>query len=98
MRISDWSSDVCSSDLFARDQRKIGGQADDDREARAARMFGVEAEPDLQPVADRLAEAGTRIGAGENADQRDADLHRRQEAAGVGGEPPCVRRAAAAAL
>src|SRR3546814_8022982 len=32
---------------FVRDQRKIGGQADDDREARAAIMFGVEAEPDL---------------------------------------------------
>src|SRR3546814_2044966 len=80
MRISDWSSDVCSSDLdrrdafrraqrellrhqFARDQREIGGEADDDREARGARGLDVEPEPRPQPLGDRLAQAGTRIGA-----------------------------------
>src|SRR3546814_18411462 len=34
MRISDWSSDVCSSDLLARDLRdRAGGQAQIDRTA-----------------------------------------------------------------
>ena len=52
----------------------------------------------LQPLRDRPAEAGARISAGEDADQRDADLHRRQEAAGVGGEVERDLRAAAADL
>src|SRR3546814_6963782 len=83
MRISDWSSDVCSSDL---------------REARGARGLDVEPEPRPQPLGDRLAQAGTRIGAGEDADQRDADLYRRQEAPRIGGKLPRDLGAAAPPL
>src|SRR3546814_3737300 len=33
MRISDWSSDVCSSDLLARHRGGAGGQGDEETEA-----------------------------------------------------------------
>src|SRR3546814_5707971 len=47
MRISDWSSDVCSSDLgptdgkLIRRERPLGGIADPPREHRAAGGFGI---------------------------------------------------------
>src|SRR3546814_8172344 len=46
MRISDWSSDVCSSDLFARDHRHGDDhqQGDDERDERR----GLQPQPRLQ--------------------------------------------------
>src|SRR3546814_7784839 len=43
MRISDWSSDVCSSDLFAIDRKRLAAQqiCDDLRE----RILGLELKP-----------------------------------------------------
>src|SRR3546814_1834234 len=38
MRISDWSSDVCSSDLRVRDQQPLRPRAPDPGAARPARM------------------------------------------------------------
>ena len=71
----------------------------DDDHAEADRLGGVGLEPSKrQPLGDRPAEAGARIGAGEDADQRDADLHGRQEAAGIGGQLERASGAAAAAL
>ena len=58
----------------------------------------VETEQRLQPLAHRAAQAGARIGAGQNADQRDADLYRRQETPRIGGQLTRDRSAAAAAL
>ncbi len=83
---------------LARDQREIGGKRNDRRKARRLGVFGIEAKPCREPVGYRLAEAGTRIGAGQHADQRDSNLHRRQEAAGIGSELARDLRAAAAAL
>ena len=83
---------------LARDQREIGGERDDGGKTRRLGRFGFEAQPGRKPVGDGLTEACARIGAGQHADQRDADLHRRQEAAGVGGELARDLRAAAAAL
>jgi hypothetical protein len=83
---------------LARDQRSIGGERDDDRKADGQRGFGVETQQRLQPLAHRPPQARARIGAREDADQRDAHLHRRQEAAGIGGELARDLRAAAAAL
>ena len=67
-------------------------------ETRDIGMFGVEPEPGDQPLGDRLPQTRARIGARQNADQGDADLHGRQEAAGVGDELPRYLRAAAPAL
>src|SRR3546814_11741350 len=48
MRISDWSSDVCSSDLAGRPASAAGGQPGEGRRARAARRrrHGAEAAGD----------------------------------------------------
>ena len=64
---------------LARDQRGIGGERDDRGEARCLGGFGIETKPGRKPVSDRIS-------ASQHADQRDADLHSRQEAPGVGGE------------
>jgi hypothetical protein len=45
-----------------------------------------------QALRHRLAQARARIGAGDDADQRDADLDGREELAGVGGEQDRGRR------
>ena len=71
---------------LADDQRAEGGDDDDEAEADASARFPASSPSKREPLADRPAEARARIGAGENADQRDPDLHRRQEAARVGGE------------
>ena len=67
---------------LAHDQRRIGGQADDQRESRIFRQVGRHAQP-LQPLAHRPAQAGARIGARDDADQGDADLHGGQEPARI---------------
>ena len=58
-----------------------------DHQAETDRLGGVRIDAQQgQPLAHRIAQARARISAGENADQGDADLHRRQEAPGLGGE------------
>src|SRR3546814_16585777 len=86
MRISDWSSDVCSSDLVARalhvDRRKPG--LDQDRRATGI----VEAEGHLELVAlDRLRAVGGRLAV--VADELDAigplrHLHREMDVTALG--------------
>ena len=66
---------------------------DDDADAEGAGHPVGNAVVDQQ-VAQPLAERRAREGAGKHADQRDADLHGRQEAAGIGAE---LERAAGAA-
>src|SRR3546814_4874791 len=58
MRISDWSSDVCSSDLYDR--------ADPALEPRHVRRHGTKSAHDWRPQDDRRVapEAGKRVGSG----------------------------------
>src|SRR3546814_13653601 len=94
MRISDWSSDVCSSDLVARalhvDRRKPG--LDQDRRATGI----VEEEGHLELVAlDRLRAVGGRLAV--VAEELDAigplrHLHREMDVAALG---PAIHLAAA---
>src|SRR3546814_11457941 len=68
MRISDWSSDVCSSDLLGDDKANAARRAGDDRDLagyvlhRAARQLGVEIEIQL-PELPELAAIVTDVGA-----------------------------------
>src|SRR3546814_16904419 len=87
MRMRDWSSDVCSSDLplwphLADDERQVGDEVHDDadRDAVAVRRQHGEA---VEPVAEAVRQRRAAEGAGEDADQGDADLNRRQDAAGL---------------
>ena len=84
--------DLLGNEL-ADDQRDIGDDRHDDADAEGAGHPVGNAIVDEQ-VAQALAERGAGEGAGEHADQRDADLHGRQEAAGIGAE---LERAAGAA-
>jgi hypothetical protein len=70
---------------------------DHQHEADRLRIGRIEAEPH-QPLGDRAAEARARISAGQDADQRDADLHGRQEPPGIGGKVERGLRAAMASL
>src|SRR3546814_8666050 len=61
MRISDWSSDVCSSDLRAEDgavARRTRGRGRDVPEARSARRSARDRSPPLGQGADRFSRAG----------------------------------------
>ena len=82
---------------LADDQRQEGDEDDDDAEADRLRGLGLETE-NTQALGHRAAEAGARISAGQNADQRDPDLHGRQEAARIGRQCERALRAAAAGL
>src|SRR3546814_10854179 len=74
LRISDWSSDVCSSDLMVGErgaqQRRAGGQEDGEFVAALARDDGMMAAGAAQPlgefaqyaVADRVAVPVVEIG------------------------------------
>ena len=83
---------------LADDQREIGGHRDHHRKPDRQRGFIVETQQQLQSLAHWAAQAGPRIGTGQNADQRDPDLYSRQEAPRIGGQLACDRSAAAAAL
>ena len=77
-------------------QRGIGRDADDDGEADRFGRLGAQPE-EMEPRRDRSAEACAGIGARENADQRDADLRRRQDLARVRRQRQRGARAALAA-
>ena len=72
-------------DELADHQREIGGERDHDDEADIVRPLGAHPEG-LDPLAHRLAERGARDGAGDDPDQGDAELHRGEELARVGGQ------------
>src|SRR3546814_5924246 len=67
MRISDWSSDVCSSDLLER-RRAAGHRLVDDLSVRAGREAGLARGPDHRPAhraagrADRDRSEERRVG------------------------------------
>ncbi|MGX1065874.1 hypothetical protein AB7M39_005239 [Bradyrhizobium diazoefficiens] len=68
---------------LADDQCGVGDERDDDADADDVGDAGGQAELDQplrQPLPERRAGERTR----EHADQRDADLHRREEFAGIG--------------
>src|SRR3546814_18084908 len=68
MRISDWSSDVCSSDLFDRiDLYQAGWSVP--REARQAALQGLE--PDLRAALEMAAERIRAYHAGQKPEDRD---------------------------
>src|SRR3546814_5772608 len=68
MRISDWSSDVCSSDLFDRiDLDQAGWSVP--REARQAALQGLE--PDLRAALELVAERIRAYHAGQKPEDRD---------------------------
>ena len=69
-------------DKLADDQRQKRRDTNDDRKAKRFSGFGFDAQL-RDTFAGRSAEAGPRIGAGDNADQRNADLDRGQKAPGV---------------
>ena len=66
---------------LADDQRDVGGGDDDDGEGERAGDRGQGRHP-AQHAGERLGEGGAGIGAGEDADERDADLHRGEKAVG----------------
>ena len=78
---------------LADDERGIGRDADYQRETDRLRRLRAQAEK-LQPCGDWPAQARPRIGARQNADQRDTDLRGRQDLAGVGGKGERGARAA----
>src|SRR3546814_13815374 len=106
MRISDWSSDVCSSDLLARGQQVLGlapvdigdgyvGQMDD-RRAPPADVEG----PDLDAAPGRgrgtVADPGGAAGQGEGAGRHaGGDHHCDPSAPAEPDPPPCHRPAPA---
>src|SRR3546814_15221731 len=69
MRIIDWSSDVCSSDLEGDERRAIGG-------AVTALEVVADAAGQVQAVVELLCVGGLRKGkASEKGDTQHADLH-----------------------
>ena len=72
--------------MIADDDQRIGDLGAERREAGHAR----------ERVVERLGEPGAAEGAGDDADQGDADLHRREHAAGVARERQRQAGAAAA--
>src|SRR3546814_19070123 len=89
MRISDWSSDVCSSDLIAdrivpvdgdRARRRRHDAADDADQRRLARAVGAEQRENLAAFdveIDRLQRAeATVIGLADARDRRDREIGR----------------------
>ena len=68
---------------LADDQRGIGGDGDDRREADFRGILLGHAQHG-EPFARGSAQAGARIGTRNDPDQRDADLHGRQELARIG--------------
>jgi hypothetical protein len=70
-------------DELADHQRGISGEHDDEHEAGGLRISGIEPQQH-EALTHRRAEARPRIGAGEDADESDADLHGREKAAGIG--------------
>jgi hypothetical protein len=67
---------------FSDDQACIGG--DDDHQTEPNRFGGFRIDPKKgKPLTDRLSQAGSRIGAGEDSDQGDPDLNGREETAGL---------------
>src|SRR3546814_1241725 len=81
MRISDWSSDVCSSDLLRSDHRAGGAQAGDRRRFAAVRRCIAQ---DLRARGGYLARDVEQV-----LDAEDAAIQRSQRqavpAAGIGG-------------
>jgi len=65
---------------FTDHQRGISGQADHQHETECDRQFLAHAQR-MQSLRHRSAEAGAGISAGDNADQRDPDLHRGEKLA-----------------
>src|SRR3546814_5178876 len=96
MRISDWSSDVCSSDLAT---REAASQVQVVRFA-AAKLGVAVAEIDCQSVGllfqDDVDHAGNRIGAidgrGAAGKHFDAIHHAQRNAGNVGGADPAIHR------
>src|SRR3546814_6449082 len=58
MRISDWSSDVCSSDLLRREQRLFAEKVSPEQDLIAARTAATEADIALRLARQQVAAAG----------------------------------------
>src|SRR3546814_3798742 len=69
MRISDWSSDVCSSDLAHLGARHAGHLEGRHALRRAAGQFDLDLAFGQRPLAQHLAELLPGLGAGAGADQ-----------------------------
>src|SRR3546814_19337567 len=93
MRISDWSSDVCSSDLRA----DVVGQIGDDAARRGTERSGIDCEriafDDLQPLRRGALQTGQCRDAAGIAFDRD-DMPRAFDPAGSGQPPGEIRSAA----
>ncbi len=71
---------------LADDQRDVGGGDHDDGEGQRAGDGGQCRYP-AQHAGERLGQGGAGVGAGEDADQRDADLHRGEKSGRILAEP-----------
>src|SRR3546814_8452093 len=77
MRISDWSSDVCSSDLFAIERRGVDA-VDIDRD----RVGGGDVHGDLPPQRGKLLRVAGRFQGDQHADLAQPRRHRVVHVAG----------------